>query len=85
MVRPTLVLLYGFFGFSRRGPIEYFRGVEQALCQAHIVPLIPEVPPAGTMVSARRQLPADCFAVTRPPLLWSRVAVGAGPGIDHLS
>ena len=27
MTTPTVVLLHGFLGFSRRGPIEQFRGV----------------------------------------------------------
>ena len=82
MVRPTLVLLYGFLGFSRRGPIEYFRGVEQALRQTHIVPLIPEVPPAGTVAERAEAIASQFSAVTRPPLLWSRIAWGGWtPGI----
>lgn len=66
MVRPTLVLLYGFLGFSRRGPIEYFRGVEQALCQAHIVPLIPEVPPTGTVVERAEAIASQLFCSDAP-------------------
>ncbi len=66
MIRPALVLLYGFLGFSRYGPIEYFRGVEQALCQAHVVPLIPEVPPGGTVVERAEALASQLFCSDAP-------------------
>lgn len=61
MVRPVLVLLYGFLGFSRHGPIEYFRGMKQALNQAHIAPLIPEVPSAGTVAERAEALANQLF------------------------
>lgn len=46
---PVPVLLHGFLGFVRLGPAVYFRGVEQALRADGIVPLIPAVPPAGSI------------------------------------
>jgi|SRR6185437_12900460 len=61
MVRLALVLLYDFLGFSRCGPIKYFRGVEHALRQARIAPLVPEVPPAGTVAKRAEALTSQLF------------------------
>lgn len=63
---PTLALLHGFLGFSRRGPIECFRGVEHALRRVHITPLIPEVPPAGTIVERAEALAQQLFRNDAP-------------------
>src|SRR6185437_7130 len=63
MVRLALVLLYGFLGFSRCGLIEYFRGVEHALRQARIAPLVPEVPPAGTVAERAEALASQLFRI----------------------
>jgi triacylglycerol lipase len=46
---PVPVLLHGFLGFPRLGPIPYFRGIETALRMRGIVPLIPALPPAGSI------------------------------------
>ncbi|SFW30830.1 triacylglycerol lipase [Nitrosovibrio sp. Nv17] len=56
MTAPTLALLHGFLGFSRRGPIEYFRGVGSALRERGIAPLTPEVRPAGTIAERAEAL-----------------------------
>lgn len=61
MILPTPALLHGFLGFSRRGPIVYFRGVAQALRQAGIVPLVPEVPAAGTVAERAEALARQLF------------------------
>lgn len=61
MIVPTPVLLHGFLGFSRRGPIVYFRGVAQALRQAGIVPLVTEVPAAGTVTERAEALAKQLF------------------------
>ncbi len=61
MALPTLALLHGFLGFSHRGPIEYFRGVERALRRIHIAPLIPEVPSAGTIAERAEVLSRQLF------------------------
>src|ERR1700686_3846131 len=46
---PVPVLVHGFLGFARVGPVEYFRGVERALRADGIVPLIPTLPPAASI------------------------------------
>lgn len=66
MPSPTLALLHGFLGFSHRGPIEYFRGVKKALSKMHIVPLIPEVPPAGTIAERAKALVPQLFSNDAP-------------------
>ena len=66
MASPTLALLHGFLGFSRRGPIEYFRGVKEALRKMHIVPLIPEVPSAGTIAERAEVLAHKLFRNNAP-------------------
>ena len=66
MVSPTLALLHGFLGFSRRGPIECFRGVEHALRRVHITPIMPEVPPAGTIVERAEALARQLFHSDAP-------------------
>lgn len=66
MAPPTLALLHGFLGFSRRGPIECFRGVEHALRRVHITPLMPEVPPAGTIVERAEALARQLFHSDAP-------------------
>ena len=66
MVLPKLALLHGFLGFSRRGPIECFRGVEHALRRVHIAPLMPEVPPAGTIVERADALSRQLFRNDAP-------------------
>jgi len=40
----TPVLIHGFLGFRRLGPIEYFRGVPKTLAGVGITPLIPSLP-----------------------------------------
>ena len=67
MASPTLVLLHGFLGFSRWGPIEYFRGVRKMLLRAGVHPLIPELPSAGSIAMraealARELLSTDASA-----------------------
>lgn len=62
MPPPALALLHGFLGFSHRGPIEYFRGVKEALRRIHIVPLIPEVPPAGSIAERAEALARKLFS-----------------------
>ncbi|MDQ3185157.1 MAG: thioesterase [Pseudomonadota bacterium] len=66
MAVPTLALLHGFLGFSRRGPIEYFRGVEHALREMHIIPLMPEVSPAGTIAERAEALARQLFLSDAP-------------------
>lgn len=61
MISPTLVLLHGYLGFSQRGPISYFRGVEQALRRVNIVPLVTQVPPAGTVAERAQVLSRQLF------------------------
>lgn len=61
MILPTPALLHGFLGFSRRGPIVYFRGIAQALRQAGIVPLVPEVPAAGIVAERAEALARQLF------------------------
>ena len=43
------VLLHGYLGFSHFGPIQYFRGVVQALKHEGVQCLTPAVSPAGTI------------------------------------
>ncbi len=67
MPSPTLALLHGYLGFTRCGPIEYFRGVEQALRRTGLTPLIPQAPPASTVAEraealARQLLHSDAPA-----------------------
>ncbi len=46
---PVPVLVHGFLGFVRIGPLDYFRGVGRALRAMGIEPLIPRLPYAGTI------------------------------------
>ncbi|HVW64567.1 MAG TPA: alpha/beta fold hydrolase [Nitrosospira sp.] len=57
----NLVLLHGFLGFSHLGPIEYFRGIRKALLPMRIMPLIPEVPGAGTIAERAETLARHLF------------------------
>lgn len=57
----SLVLLHGFLGFSHFGPIEYFRGVKKALLPMRIMPLIPELPGAGTIAERAETLARHLF------------------------
>jgi triacylglycerol lipase len=66
MPHPKLALLHGFLGFSRRGPIEYFRGMKEVLNKMHIVPLIPEVPSAGTIAERAEVLAHKLFRNNAP-------------------
>jgi triacylglycerol lipase len=66
MISPTPVLLHGFLGFSRRGPIHYFRGVAQALRETGIVPLVPEMPSAGTVRERAEALARQLFRSDTP-------------------
>ena len=68
--RPVPVLLHGFLGFERIGPINYFRGVASALLQAGISPLIPKLPATGSLAERAAELaavlrrhPAPAFAL----------------------
>jgi triacylglycerol lipase len=79
MATPTVVLLHGFLGFSRWGPIEQFRGVEKALGRKDIRPLIPEVPGAGT-IAERAEILANKLFRGRAPV-FALVAHSMG-GLD---
>ena len=79
MPSPTLALLHGFLGFSHRGPIEYFRGVKEALNKMHIVPLIPEVPPAGTIAERAEVLARKLFRSDVPAFALAAHSMG---GLD---
>jgi triacylglycerol lipase len=61
MAFPAPALLHGYLGFSYRGPIAYFRGVERILRRAGIVPLVPEVPAAGTIAERAEALARQLF------------------------
>ena len=70
LLRPLPVLLHGFLGFRHVGPIHYFRGIEAALRADGCVPLIPTLPPVGTvadraevLASVLRRHPADAFVL----------------------
>ena len=54
--------LHGFLGFSRWGPIEYFRGVRKMLLRSGIRPLIPELPPAGSIAMRAEALARELFS-----------------------
>jgi triacylglycerol lipase len=62
MASPTLVLIHGFLGFSRWGPIEYFRGVRKMLLRSGIRPLIPNLPPAGSIAVRAEALARVLFS-----------------------
>jgi triacylglycerol lipase len=66
MPSPTLALLHGYLGFTRYGPIEYFRGVEQALHRTGLAPLIPRVPSAGTVAERAEKLARQLFRSATP-------------------
>ena len=66
MARPVVALLHGFLGFVRWGPFEYFRGVSQALNQANIDHLMPEVPSAGTVAERAEVLARKLFQTDIP-------------------
>src|SRR5690349_6930784 len=66
MARPVVALLHGFLGFVRWGPCEYFRGVNQALHQANIDHLMPEVPGAGTVAERAEVLARKLFRTDIP-------------------
>ncbi len=53
---PVPVLLHGFLGFVRRGPIEYFRGVERALREDGLSPVFPAVPPTTSVAERAGEL-----------------------------
>jgi triacylglycerol lipase len=53
---PVPVLLHGFLGFRRLGPIRYFRGLERALRARGIEALFPEVPCAGSVSDRAKAL-----------------------------
>jgi triacylglycerol lipase len=55
---PVPVLLHGFLGFTRIGPITYFRGVASALRKAGIDPLVPELPATGSVAERAAELAA---------------------------
>lgn len=55
---PIPVLLHGFLGFTRIGPITYFRGVASALRKAGIDPLVPELPATGSVAERAAALAA---------------------------
>jgi triacylglycerol lipase len=61
MASPTLVLIHGFLGFSRWGPIEYFRGVRKMLLRSGIRPLIPKLPSAGSIAARSEALARELF------------------------
>jgi triacylglycerol lipase len=61
MTSSSLVLLHGFLGFSHLGPIEYFRGVKEALLPMRIMPFIPELPGAGTIAERAETLARYLF------------------------
>lgn len=61
MIAPAPVLLHGFLGFSHIGPIQYFRGVAQALKETGVSCLTPEVPSAGTIEERASSLARQLF------------------------
>lgn len=62
MTPPTPVLLHGFLGFARLGPIAYFRGVAAALRRSGTVPLVPEVSAGGSVAERAESLARQLFA-----------------------
>ncbi len=61
MPSPALALLHGYLGFTRCGPVEYFRDVEQALRRTGVIPIIPQAPPAGTVAERAEALARQLF------------------------
>lgn len=61
MIRPVPVLLHGYLGFSRFGPVQYFRGVAHALEQAGVHCLLPAVLPTGTIAERASMLASALF------------------------
>lgn len=61
MTHPVPVLLHGYLGFSHYGPVQYFRGIESALCQLQIPCLTPVVPPVGTIAERAESLAHQLF------------------------
>ena len=61
MITPTPVLLHGFLGFSHFGPIQYFRGVTQALKDTGVFCLTPKVPSAGSIEERASSLARQLF------------------------
>lgn len=55
------VLLHGYLGFSHFGPIQYFRGVVQALKHEGVQCLTPAVSPAGTIAERASLLANQLF------------------------
>jgi triacylglycerol lipase len=61
MTSSQVVLLHGFLGFVRYGPISYFRGVADALRQAGLTPFVTNVPSAGTIAERAEALAQQLF------------------------
>jgi triacylglycerol lipase len=68
--KPVPVLVHGFLGFAKVGPISYFRGVEKALRAIGITPVIPALPMAGSVAEradalarALQRHPASSFVL----------------------
>ena len=61
MTSTRIVLLHGFWGFVRCGPVSYFRGVADALRRSGPPPLVPRVPPSGTIAERAEALARQLF------------------------
>lgn len=61
MTSTQLVLLHGFLGFVRCGPISYFRGVANALRESGPAPLLPHVPATGIIAERAEALARQLF------------------------
>jgi len=70
------VLVHGFLGFDRIGPLEYFRGVDRALRSDGLSPLIPRLPPASSIAERAAAL----AAFLRPRSSESFVLIGHSMG-----
>jgi triacylglycerol lipase len=69
-INPVPVLLHGLFGFSHIGPVSYFRGIEAMLRRNGITPLVPSLPPTGSIADraealahALKRHPASSFVL----------------------
>jgi triacylglycerol lipase len=67
---PVPVLLHGYLGFNRIGPVSYFRGVQKMLRNDGVQALVPQVPATGSIAERAGELskilsrhPAPCFAL----------------------
>lgn len=52
----TIVLCHGFLGFTKVGPVEYFRGVEDELKAFGCKVITPQVDPTGSIEERAKKL-----------------------------